>query len=83
MTYTKELDCGDTGNLTVIFETPFSGIPTITCSSSHKYVSTSPTNITQSGFTITYKNVASADNWNNQKNIVCTWIAEWSLKSSS
>lgn len=83
MTYTGELDCGQKGYLSVIFDTPFSGIPTITCSSSHQYVGTSAINITQSGFTIEYYNYAFADNWDNQRNIVCTWIAEWALKSGN
>lgn len=81
-TYTGTLDCGDKGYINVVFNPPFSGLPKVTCSSSHQYVSTTATNITQSGFRIEYYNVAFSDKYDNLKNIVCNWVAEWALKSS-
>ena len=67
----------------VLFDEPFMGVPTVTATktSSHKYCNIHVQDVTQTGFTLRYANVASASNHDNITNIKCTWIAEWKLKN--
>lgn len=66
----------------VLFDEPFMGVPTVTATktSSHKYCNIHVQDVTQTGFTLRYANVASSSNHDNITNITCTWIAEWKLK---